>query len=58
MHTASHWLIPSDILNVPSIDIDELEAMIAGQSTVPQQKRGARLGISAKGERHDSRNRR
>lgn len=58
MHTPAHWVIPTDILNVPSIDIDELESMIAGQSAVSQQKPGARLATSAKSERHDARSRR
>lgn len=31
MHT-HEYRIPSDLLNIPAIDIDELEAMLAGES--------------------------
>jgi hypothetical protein len=58
MHTATHLAIPTDILNVPSIDLDEINAMIAAQWLAPSPKPGVRLVVIGSSERHDARNRR
>jgi hypothetical protein len=39
MHTPAHWL-HTDLLNLPSIGCDELEAMIAAQSVTTPRRTG------------------
>lgn len=39
MHTPTHWL-HTDLLNLPSIGFDELEAMIAAQSAAAPRRTG------------------
>ena len=39
MHTPTHWL-HTDVLNLPSIGFDELEAMIAAQSLATPRRTG------------------
>jgi hypothetical protein len=52
MH-AGEYKIPSDILSVPAIEIDELEVMLAGES-MPAAKGGGRRARADRRARGDA----